>query len=609
MHRIYTVRLRENARQTQTHSLLSYVSASFTGINEDNVVEKKRELLDTLADYYSASRVLVCTLKSEYINFMPPISFSTDGSEIPEDYENICISRWLAYVGSGALDLQDAKHASAPPNVPWLFIPIFASGQPIGFMQFEAANSKARFTKEQYMTTHIVSRIASGALEKASGETRIRFMAYYDSLTGLPNRQLFHDRADQAIHLARRNNRIVGIMFLDLDSFKSVNDTLGHEGGDMLIKAVGAKLDACLRKSDTVARFGGDEFLVLLNSIDSVDDIPHVADKVIHLFREPIIIKGQELFITASAGISVFPADGENAEALIKHADIAMYTAKEKGKNQYALCSPNMKELVHYRMKLSNQLYRALDNHELQVYYQPQISLQTGRITGVEALLRWFHPKMGTIPPVDFIPLAEQTGLINSIGQWVLEMACAQNMAWQRMGFDNIRMAVNLSVVQIRNTGLVSQVRHIIEKTGIDPQLLELEVTESATTREPDYIVGVLNDLKSLGLSISIDDFGTEYSSLNRLKMLPIDRLKMDIQFVQGIDKSPKDRAITTVIINLAKNLDLKLIAEGVESPTQLSFLRQRMCDEVQGFYYYKPMPAFEIEKILKDSGEKTGSE
>jgi EAL domain-containing protein (putative c-di-GMP-specific phosphodiesterase class I) len=248
---------------------------------------------------------------------------------------------------------------------------------------------------------------------------------------------------------------------------------------------------------------------------------------------------------------------------------------------------------------LSNQLYRVLSNQELQVYYQPQVSLHTGKIVGVEALLRWFHPTLGLINPAEFIPIAEQTGLINPIGAWVLETACKQNVAWRRMGFQDIRMAVNLSVVQLRNTGLAAQVKRIITETGIDPKQLELEVTESATTREPDYIVSVLNELKKLGLSISIDDFGTEYSSLNRLKTLPIDRLKMDIQFVHGIDKSPKDQAITTVIINLAKNLDLKLVAEGVESPTQLSFLKQRMCDEVQGFYYYKPMPPHEIDKIL----------
>jgi diguanylate cyclase (GGDEF)-like protein len=602
VHFVYRTRLRENGEQTRMQSLLNRVSSSFAGINADNVIEKKRALMDTLAQYFGAARVAVLPLSNELAEYIPPLSFSTDSSELPSGYEDMCMQRWQKFIDSGAFQAMASARPPRPsnaPDFPWLFIPIIANEQPVGFMQFESANPNIRWTKEHRMSLNIISRIVSGALEKASGERRIRFMAYYDSLTGLPNRQLFNDRAEQAIHLARRAGRIVGVMFIDLDSFKSINDTLGHEGGDQLIKAVSEKLSSSLRKSDTVARFGGDEFLVLLNSVGNVDDITLIGDKIIHLFKDPVIVKGQELFITASAGISVFPADGEDAESLIKHADIAMYTAKEKGKNQYMMCSVNMKELVQYKMTLTNQLYRALGNDEFVVYYQPQVCLQTGKIVGVEALLRWFHPQLGLISPTDFIPLAEQTGLINSIGHWVLKTACAQSVAWKQMGFCEIRMSVNLSVVQLRSSSLVGYVRGVIEDTGIDPTLLELEVTESATTREPDYIVSVLNDLKELGISISIDDFGTEYSSLNRLKMLPIDRLKMDIQFVHGIDKSPKDQAITTVIINLAKNLDLKLVAEGVESTSQLDFLKQRMCDEVQGFYYYRPMPAEEIEKIL----------
>jgi len=611
VHRIYTIRLRENAEQTRTQSLLNHVSSTFSAINAENVQEKLCGLLDTLMTHYGAAKAFIRPLDSEYINIFPSMSTSVDGSPISLEYEHICMQKWQEYLAAGGLEALTSETIQASPSAAhsrWLFIPVFApifsSEQIAGFICFEAAHPVVPWTREQIMTTHVVSRIASGALERATGEKRVKFMAYYDSLTRLPNRQLFHDRAEQAIYLAKRNNRIVGVMFLDLDSFKSVNDTLGHEGGDMLIQAVGDMLAANLRKSDTVARFGGDEFLMMFNSVNSLDDITTIADKVLQLFKDPIIIKGQELFITASAGISVYPADGGDAETLIKHADIAMYAAKEKGKNQYALCSDDMKELAQYKMTLSNQLYRALENRELAVYYQPQVCLVTGRIVGVEALLRWFHPTFGLISPRDFIPLAEQTGLINPIGQWVLETACAQSMAWREMGFDNIRMSVNLSVVQLRTTGLTDHIRRVIDVTGIDPHMLELEVTESTMTREPDYIIGVLNDLKALGLSISIDDFGTEYSSLNRLKMLPIDRLKMDIQFVHGIDKSDKDQAITKVIINLAKNLDLKLIAEGVESSSQLSFLKQRMCDEVQGFYYYKPMPACEIEKLL--SGESS---
>lgn len=603
VHRIYKIRLQEHAEQNRLQTLLNRVSATFSGIKEDNATEKKRELINILAEYYNASRVCVCSLESEYSSLMPLFTISTDGSEIPPDYDRICKKRWEHYIKSGNLDafrMGQTDDISYKEKSPWFFIPILTNDKAVGFMYFETAKAEVWRTKEQMIAMQVVSRIASGALEKANGEKRIWHMAYFDTLTKLPNRQLFSDRAEQAINIARRTGGIVGIMFLDLDSFKSVNDTLGHEGGDLLIKVVAEKLSSLLRKTDTVARFGGDEFLILLSCVNGVEDIIAVADKIMYMFKEPIIVKGQELFITASAGISFFPADGDDAQTLIKHADIAMYAAKENGKNQYSLCSVSMKHTVHQKIMLTNQLYRALENNELAIYYQPQISLQTGKIVGVEALLRWFNPSEGMIPPVEFIPLAEQTGLINPIGNWVLENACVQSVAWKRMGYEDIRMAVNLSVVQIRNSSLVNQVKSILDSTGIDPGLLELEVTESATLREPNYIVGVFNDLKKLGISISIDDFGTEYSSLNRLKLLPIDRIKMDIQFVHGIDKSPKDQAITMVIINLAKNLDLKLVAEGVETSSQLDFLKQRMCDEVQGYYYYHPMPASDIEKILE---------
>lgn len=599
IHRIYVGRLKENAAQARTQALINNLADGFSLKDQDEMTSRIHDLLITLGDYFVAETVMLNVTETEIIDLIGISQYSSNGLGISPD---ILSERWNDYYKESFRKQEaSAEGLERMKSTPWIFIPIYKDDKTVAFFYIETSRKENIWTKDQLMPLGIISRIVSDSLEKLSSETRIRFMAYYDRLTELPNRQLFHDRAEQAIHLARRNNTIVGILFLDLDSFKSINDTMGHEGGDLLIQAISKKLSAGLRKSDTVARFGGDEFLLLLNGINNVEDIVKITDKILCMFKDPIILRGQEIFVTASVGISLYPVDGEDAETLIKHADIAMYTAKDKGKNQYAFCSTNMKETVKYRVNLTNNLYRALERNELQVYYQPQIDLQSEKITGLEALLRWFHPEYGVVPPLEFISLAEQTGLINSIGNWVLETACAQAVAWKEMGLGNLRISVNLSVVQLRNPGLLGQVKHILDKTRIDPSQVELEITESTTTNEPDYIIRVLNDLKRLGVSISIDDFGTEYSSLNRLKMLPVDSLKMDIQFVHGIDKSPKDQAISLVIINLAKNLDLKLIAEGVENSTQLNFLKNRMCDEVQGFYYYKPMPAFEVEEILRN--------
>lgn len=603
VHQVYLKRLRENAAQARFQSLISAVVIGFSQASKESAAGKVQELLNLLAAHYQSGTVLACAVDDAFSELTGIRTACADGqTALPEQFD-AAMRRWEEYrLENPAGDPPRAgRRDGAEKRARWLIVPVFLGEKPIAFLYVEPAQPESLW-KDHLTLLPTISRVVSSAMEKLSSEARIQFMAYYDALTRLPNRQLFLDRAGQAIHLARRNNTALGILFLDLDFFKSINDTMGHEGGDMLIQTISRKLTEALRKSDTVARYAGDEFLILVNNIVDADDIEKVAQKVMAIFQQPMRIKGQEIFITASAGISVFPADGEDAETLIKHADIAMYTAKEKGKNQYAFCSSNMREMVQYRVNLANSLYRALEKRELVVYYQPQIDLRTERIIGLEALIRWYHPDCGMISPAEFIPLAEQTGLINSIGAWVLETACRQMAAWNANGIGNLRMAVNLSVVQLRNPNLVEQVSDILKRTGIDPSQVELEITESTTMREPDYIIRVLTELKALGISISIDDFGTEYSSLNRLKMLPVDKLKMDIQFVRGIDKSAKDQAIALVIMNLAKNLEMKLVAEGVESTSQLNFLKSRMCDEVQGYYYYKPMPADEIEAILREN-------
>ncbi len=432
-------------------------------------------------------------------------------------------------------------------------------------------------------------------------QNKIEHLAYHDHLTGLANRLLFTNQLNHAVYLAGRMSKMLAVLFLDLDGFKMINDTMGHAIGDQLLMEVSSRLLRALRKSDIVARFCGDEFIIMIENEDRMEPFKLVAEKILNSFKEPFRLNDRDFFITTSIGVAVYPTDGEDAEALIKNSDIAMYKAKEKGRNQCFFCTPVMKTNVIETMKFSNQLYGAIARKELEVHYQPQVQCHSNRIIGLEALLRWKHPEFGMVSPGKFIPIAEQTGLIIAIGEWVLRAACRQNKLWQDAGLPKIRVAVNLSVRQFQYQGIVEQVEDILKETGLDASCLELEITESIIMKETRYVIETLEAFKNKGIAISIDDFGTEYSSLNYLKQLPVDKIKIAMPFVQGINVSDKDEAITKAIIVLAKSLGLGVIAEGVETETQLSFLSQRMCDEIQGFYYYKPMPAQEVEALLRN--------
>jgi len=465
----------------------------------------------------------------------------------------------------------------------------------------QAHDNLERKVQERTLELSESNRLLQGEIdERRKVQEKITRLAYYDHLTGLPNRLLFTDRLNQSIFLARRTEKPLAVMFVDLDAFKMVNDTMGHDQGDVLLKEVARRLAGSVRSEDTVCRVGGDEFIIMVQNMAEPDDIIKIAQKVVDCFNRPYKLKDQDFFITSSVGVATYPMDGEEVETLIKNADIAMYKAKESGKNRYVVCTPILKNKVMETMTLTNSLYRAIERNELFLYYQPQVNCDTGKIIGVEALLRWKHPELGFVSPAKFIPLAEQTGLIMSIGDWVLKTACRQNKAWRDAGLPHIRMAVNLSLQQLQNTNITSRVEEILEETGLTPGCLELEITESIAMNESEQVLEILGTFKNKGISISIDDFGTEYSSLSRLKQLPIDRIKIAMPFVQGISISEKDEAITKAIIVLAKNLGLNTIAEGVETKQQLTFLSQRMCDEIQGFYYYKPLPAEEIEAILR---------
>lgn len=478
-------------------------------------------------------------------------------------------------------------------------LPIKEKGETIGIIGFNSSRPLNEWNIDSTDFLEIVANLVSDMLQKIKAESRNEFLAYYDQLTYLPNRIMFKDRLEQVIKQAKNTGKMIGVVFMDIDSFKTINDTLGHDLGDEILFEVAQVLSRSIRNYDTVAHFSGDKFIIILNQLFNAKDVVKIMTDLMYAVNEPIDLYGQEIFVTTSAGIAIYPQDGEDSDTLIKNADTAMYRAKEMGKNRYLMCSQEMKDKVLEKLELTNKLYRALEREQFTVYYQPQINIKTKRIVGLEALLRWSLPEKGMVSPDTFIPVAEQTRLINPIGEWVLETACRQNKLWQDKGNEKLRIAVNISVYQLINPGFVQKVEGILKKTGLSPEYLELEITESAASNNIDSIVDILKNLKTLGIKISIDDFGTEYSSLSRLKMLPIDRIKIDMQFIQGIEGDEKDQAIAKVIINLAKSMNLKVIAEGVETNTQLNFLSQRMCDEVQGFYYYEPMPAEEIEKIL----------
>ncbi len=426
--------------------------------------------------------------------------------------------------------------------------------------------------------------------ERKTAEEHVHFLAYYDALTGLPNRTLFQDRLARALAGARRRGEKVALLFLDLDNFKTINDSLGHSVGDLILKKVGECLDAWARKQDTVARLGGDEFVVVLTGVKDVASVAVAADRLLKALTTEFIVQGQVLNVSCSVGISVFPDNGTDLETLVKNADAAMYSAKENG-SRLQFFTQDMHSRALERLTLESSLRQALEREEFFLVYQPQVDITTGRITGAEALLRWRHRKLGLVPPNKFIPLAENSGLIIPIGEWVLQTACAQARQWQRDGLSALPVAVNVSVVQFRQEGFPEVVRKVLDETGLAPQYLELELTESLLLSNADAMLSVLRQLEKMGIKLTIDDFGTGYSSLSYLKQLPLSKLKIDRSFVQGVTVDKDGAAITSTIISMAKNLNLTVTAEGVETKDQLFFLRAHNCDQLQGYYFSKPLP------------------
>ncbi len=447
---------------------------------------------------------------------------------------------------------------------------------------------------EKDVTTHYIG-VFTDISHIKQAQDKINFLAHHDALTKLPNRVLFHERFSHALLHAKRERGGLALLFIDLDRFKAVNDTLGHPVGDQVLLEVSRRMIRTIRASDTLARLGGDEFVLLLEEKAAAPDVLTVVNKLMKLFSQPMQIEAHELVITASIGICLYPNDGDDPDELIRHADRAMYEAKQQGRNTYRFFTKALTEGAFERLMMENHLRHALSRNELVLHYQPQIDLKTYDLEGVEALVRWQHPEQGLIPPGLFIPLAEEMGIIKGIGEWVLLRACEQISAWQKDGFLVPRVAVNLSVQQITREGLVDVVKQTLQSTDLEPSRLELEVTESMLMKDPDTSREVLSELKSMGVHFAIDDFGTGYSSLAYLKLLPLDRLKIDRSFVRDIGRDANDESIVRAIIALAKSLGLRTVAEGVEQENQARFLRIEGGGSAQGYLFGRPVPAEEL--------------
>jgi diguanylate cyclase (GGDEF)-like protein/PAS domain S-box-containing protein len=581
------LKLAQNRKRDFRESVLDALSAAVETLGVDR------------ASYWSGDNEsgLTCEMLVRDGKVVEPIALvQTYFEEHPELVrtlleKNVCNLTFEDYFGSDSQIYQNL-HLQNIDAI--LTASVWVQGRVSGVLIFSHSTSHRIWKSDELdfataIATHLSLLIESEKHRIA--EERIRQLAHFDTLTGLPNRNLLLDRVRQAIAHSNRLNRQMAIMFLDLDRFKIVNDTLGHDVGDQLLRLASQRLFGALREEDTLARQGGDEFIVILPGIKSPQDASTVAQKLIAALEEPFLLQGNTLHVKTSIGISICPADGTNMETLLRHADMAMYYAKELGGNRTQFFASHMNLKATDQMAMESSLRLALANDELELYYQPQVD-HTGNVASIEALVRWTDPALGTVSPSKFVPLAEESDLIFALDEWVLNEACRQNKAWQKEGFPKIRIAVNLCARQFAVQGLPQLVSRILDKTGLEANYLELEITESILMQSNQSTLDVLHRLHSMGIALSIDDFGTGYSSLSYLKKYPVSKLKIDRSFVTDLSSDPDDQAITRAIIAMAHNLRLKVVAEGVETPEQYAFLREHRCDYIQGYLVCHPMPA-----------------
>jgi len=483
--------------------------------------------------------------------------------------------------------------------------------EPIEVLQCATALSRKwendRLVKDHVLGLEEVITARTRGLEAANQQ--LRHLATHDALTGLPNRVLLDDRLQQAIAHAGRDMRSFAVLVCDLDRFKLINDSLGHRAGDELLQEVARRLSAVVRTADTVARFGGDEFVLIGTSIADDEEAADLAARVMHVLQAPVRIAAIDIHTSPSIGIAIYPDDGETVQALLAHADAAMYFAKQNGRGNFRRYVAGMHAGTEDRVQLESDLYAAVTGKQFELYYQPKVDTQTGEVRSAEALIRWVHPTRGVVSPAEFIPLAEECGLIGAIGGWVIREACRQARAWQIDGVPTLRVSVNLSASQFRDSGLVDSIRRALDDAGLQARYLEVELTESAVMSDPEQSIAILEQLSAMGVLVSVDDFGTGYSSMSYLRRFPIDKLKIDRVFINEIVSRPEDASIVRAIVSLAHSLRLKVVAEGVETPAQLDFLKTTGCDEYQGYHFSRPLPAAEFERLIRSHADEDLSE
>ena len=598
-------RVRTDLRRTQAlHEISQAITAS------DSLAELLQTISHNILDAVDAQWVVTYTLdvpRQKVINAASVSTFATPLETLGFDDLWNSLSGWVLREGKSTLSPKTEVGVRENATVTQqrieqhigsvIVTPLLFDGKQLGTISVLKHQDEADFTQEDVQLIESIANQVVVALEQRQLLDQIEHQAYHDALTGLPNRLLFEDRLEQSIARAKRSGFPFALLFIDLDGFKHVNDTLGHQIGDELLKAVTKRLSGIMRESDTLARMGGDEFAFILNDLRNPPDAVRVAERYLSLFKDPFVIEGHELFITASIGVCLYPNDGEDAETLLRHSDSAMYRAKHLGKNDVQTFTPDLAEQAHKRLTLENQLRRALEKEELELHYQPQVNLQTGERIGVEALLRWRHSERGLISPGDFIPIAEESNLIVPMGEWVLHEACRQNAQWQREGHPPVQVAVNISPRQFSRPNFIETVESALSTSSLKPAHLELEITESVVMYDINTVAKRLTKLRNLGVRIAIDDFGTGYSSLQYLQRLPIDSLKIDRSFINAIsfEEGEETSALVQIIVTMAQTFGLNVVAEGIETEVQLQYLRSLGCQQAQGFYFAKPLPASEV--------------